>query len=241
MRNDKTNPKQDATPPQEKDGWIFIPPLEGPLPYEAVPPDSGLNDKKQQPSLIENIDFDLADIPEKKATPQPSKPTLTGGERKRAIQKARADLNYADTNNDGRLDGDELRRITDAAQAAKQGSQAIVLQLAMRYLQDQAANKPPKGPNGEFIVQPAPFVYVVPQTEMTVADAVLVDRDFIKKSLIEALKLDDKDAEKVIRQVLPKGIEEIRLSTECLRDESLMCEPAPLGNVRYSIAPRERT
>lgn len=230
-----TTPNQKNHAPDDMEGWIFIPPIDSPSPYDAQTVDDAVAQDGNEPALMD-LKFDLADLPDATAQP-PAKPTLTGGERSRALKKVRADLDYADSNNDGRLDAAELDRYFNLAPQAKQFVGAVSTALKAEVANAVAANRA-LNPDLGLGVRTAPYVTVPIPTSAHVADLIVMDRAVLKQALAEAMQLDPNDVEKAIRRVLPNGVQEYKISTACEADSGLLCAPEGLG-IEVRLKPRE--
>lgn len=184
-----------------------------------------------EPTIVLDITFDLTTL--NQPTPLPA---LSKGERTRARALVRALLNDADRNNDGALIGTEIERLIPFREA--NAAAITMLSKAMETENRQTIQ--------EFSVfsQPSPEAALIPlvrpvlPSQMIVADYPLINANLLAQSLAEAHQLPLADVQKLVRRVLPKGVEEITAAQECARDEALPCAPLPKGQIAILAHPK---
>lgn len=198
-------------------------------------PQKAAAQKDEKPSvevLILPVEFDLKMFEEK--------PEMTRGQHRRAKDRVRSELDYNDKDNNGRLDATELSAITGASDEAEKFIGVVKSALLQENLVATEINKTLTAVT-PFSVQPTPFRYVLPPTTASFDDQVVINREDLKTGIAQQMGLKPEEVEKIIRKVLPNGVEDYKLSTACHDNPELLCAPITPGKIQISLTPPERT
>ena len=71
----------------------------------------------------------------------------------------------------------------------------------------------------------------------TISDGAIVSNELIKNGLMEQFGLSEQQVTRIMRDVLPHGVSELKLSDACQEVSAMQCTPVN-GAIRIDLAPR---
>ena len=156
-----------------------------------------------------------------------------GNERKNAKKienLARASVALLDTNNDGRLDLQEMATMFPRLSPTGIAGYLDGIRVAELKGRIDAAELIKKSGN-------------VPQIDTTVMteDMTLIDQPQLSAVLAQSFHIAPERMEKIVKHAFPKGVESVTLSEACAHTPELNCVGLPNGKVTLFLSPGSKS